>query len=46
MNRLARIALLVVLGVIVVAALFTVVFPWIDRTLLADPTMGVSVALG
>lgn len=39
MSRPARAALVVVVGVVVVALLFTVVFPWVDR-LLADPTMG------
>lgn len=36
-----RIVLLILLAVAVVALLFTVVFPWVDR-MLADPVMGVS----
>jgi len=39
-SRPARAALLVVLGVIVVALLFTVVFPWVDQTFVTDPTLG------
>lgn len=40
MNRAVKIVLAVVLALAVVALLFTVVFPWVDR-LLADPTLGV-----
>ncbi len=39
MNRAVKIVLAVVLALAVVALLFTVVFPWVDR-LLADPTLG------
>ena len=39
MNRLVKALLLVVLAVAVVALLFTVVFPWVDRTLITDPTL-------
>lgn len=45
MNRVAKTAIVVAVAVIAVVALFTVVFPWIDR-LLADPTLGVTVRLG
>lgn len=36
-----KVILVIVLAVVVVALLFTVVFPWVDR-MLADPVMGVS----
>ena len=41
-----RILVLVALAVGVVYLLFTVVFPWVDRNLLADPTLGVVPLLG
>jgi quinol-cytochrome oxidoreductase complex cytochrome b subunit len=39
-SRPARTALLIVLAVVVVAVLFTVVFPWVDRAFVTDPTLG------
>lgn len=36
-----KVVLVIILAVVVVALLFTVVFPWVDR-MLADPVMGVS----
>ena len=38
--RLLRILLYVVLAVLVVWLLFTVVFPWMDRTFVDDPVLG------
>ncbi len=40
MSRPARAALLVVLALVLVAVLFTVVFPWVDRAFVTDPTLG------
>lgn len=39
MRRLGRAALLLVLAIAVVALLFTVVFPWFDRTFVTDPVL-------
>ena len=39
--RPLRILLYVVLAAGIVYLLFTVVFPWVDRNLLSDPTLGV-----
>lgn len=46
MNRPLRFLVIVAAAVIVVFVLFTIVFPWADRTLLDDPTLGMVVALG
>jgi hypothetical protein len=35
----ARVLLLVVAAIVVVALLFAVVFPWFDRTYLTDPVL-------
>lgn len=40
MSRPVKVALLVVVALVVVAVLFTVVFPWVDRTFVTDPTLG------
>lgn len=40
MSRPLKVLLGVVLAVVVVALLFTVVFPWIDRTFAANPVLG------
>lgn len=40
MSRPARTVLLIVLALAVLAVLFTVVFPWVDRAFLTDPTLG------
>lgn len=45
MNRAVKIVLAVVLALAVVALLFMVVFPWVDR-LLADPTLGAWMRVG
>lgn len=45
MNRAVKVVLAVVLALAVVALLFTVVFPWVDR-LLADPTLGAWLRVG
>lgn len=45
MNRAVKIVLVVALALAVVALLFTVVFPWVDR-LLADPTLGAWMRVG
>lgn len=45
MNRVAKVALVVVAVAAVVVVLFTVVFPWVD-TVLNDPTMGVTSVVG
>jgi MFS-type transporter involved in bile tolerance (Atg22 family) len=39
MSRLLKVLLFVVVAIAVVALLFTVVFPWVDRTLITDPTL-------
>lgn len=39
LGRLGRLALVVVVAVLAVVVLFTVVFPWVDRHLIADPVM-------
>lgn len=44
MSKVLRVLLLIVVIAVAVVALFTVVFPWVDR-MLADPTMG-SLRLG
>lgn len=44
MSRPARVLLLVVAAVVAVVLLFTVVFPWVDRTFVADPVLDASAA--
>lgn len=39
MSRPVKIVVGVVLAAAVVWLLFTVVFPWVDRTLVSDPTL-------
>ncbi len=39
MNRLAKGAVFAVAAVVLVAVLFTWVFPWVDRTFVNDPTL-------
>lgn len=39
MSRGLRLTLLVVVAVVAVVVLFTVVFPWVDRTFVTDPTL-------
>lgn len=41
----ARVVLLAVLAVVVVLVLFTVVFPWFDRTFVNDPVLGLAGGL-
>lgn len=45
MNRPVRILLLVVAAIVAVALLFTVVFPWVDRTFVEDPVLDASAVL-
>lgn len=44
MTRVVRIVLIVALAALVVWLLFTVVFPWVDRTFVDDPVLGVALA--
>lgn len=46
MRRPLRLLLLAVVVALVIAVLFTVVFPWADRTLFDDPTLGTADQLG
>ena len=39
MSKVLKVLLYLVLAAAVVALLFTVVFPWVDRTLITDPTL-------
>lgn len=39
MRRLGKVLLFLVIAAAVVVLLFTVVFPWVDRTLITDPTL-------
>ena len=39
MNRALKIVLAIVAAVVVVWLLFNYIFPWVDRTFLADPTL-------
>ena len=39
MNKALKTLLFLILFAAVVVLLFTVVFPWVDRTLIADPTL-------
>ncbi len=43
-SRAVRIAVLVVLTVAAVVLLFTVVFPWFDRTFIDDPVLGAAAS--
>lgn len=43
MNRFVRVALLALAAVVVVAVLFLVVFPWVDRTFVTDPVVGATL---
>lgn len=40
MSRAVRMLLIVAIAVGVVAVLFTVVFPWVDRQFFANPVLG------
>ncbi len=40
MSRVPRVILIGLTAVAVIAVLFLVVFPWVDRTFVTDPTMG------
>ncbi len=40
MTRALRVVLWIVVAAALVALLFTVVFPWFDRTFITDPTLG------
>ena len=44
MTRAARVLVGLVLAVAVVWLLFTVVFPWIDRAMVSDPTLEASTS--
>jgi hypothetical protein len=44
MNRTFRVALLILLAVVIVYILFTIVFPWVDRTFITDPVVGANTA--
>lgn len=46
MSRPLRAVLLLAAAVVVVVVLFTVVFPWADRTLFDDPTLGTAASVG
>ena len=39
MNRALKVLLALVAAVVVVWLLFNYIFPWVDRTFLADPTL-------
>lgn len=39
MTRPGRVALIAVVAILAIIVLFTVVFPWVDRHLIADPVM-------
>lgn len=39
MRTVLKVVVFLVLAAAVVALLFTVVFPWVDRTLITDPTL-------
>jgi hypothetical protein len=43
MSRAARMALITVIVLVAVVLLFTVVFPWFDRTFVNDPVIGAIV---
>jgi hypothetical protein len=40
MNRGARAVLILLTALAVLVLLFTVVFPWVDRTFVTDPVLG------
>lgn len=44
MTTLVRVLVGVIVAVAVVWLLFTVVFPWVDRTILSDPTLEASTS--
>ena len=44
MTRPFRILLFVAMAAIVVVVLFTVVFPWVDRTFVTDPVIDSAAA--
>ena len=44
LTRIARILLLLVLAAAIIWLLFTVVFPWVDRTFVDDPVLGAVTA--
>lgn len=46
MSRGARVILLIAIGLIVIWLLFTVVFPWVDRTFVSDPVLGQVLTTG
>lgn len=49
MTKPLKVLLFLVVAVAVVFLLFTLVFPWVDRTLITDPTLeaaGTRVGLG
>lgn len=39
MNRIIKVVLGLALAAVIVWLLFTIVFPWVDRTLITDPTL-------
>ena len=39
MNRAVKVLVFLIAFAAFVALLFTVVFPWVDRTLITDPTL-------
>lgn len=39
MRRVGKILLFLAIFAVVVFLLFTIVFPWVDRTLITDPTL-------
>lgn len=39
MRRLGKVVLYLIVAIAVVALLFEVVFPWVDRTFVTDPTL-------
>lgn len=45
MNRPTRVVALLLVAVAVVWLLFTVVFPWFDRTFVSDPVLGVAAGV-
>ena len=44
MSRPVRILLLVAAALVAVVVLFTIVFPWVDRTFVADPVLQTSAS--